>query len=167
MDSSARDKIDRLGVSFAFGLEDARGEKLGRVVFLDRHDALQDDWAVVVMVVDEMNRAAAHFGAVLEDGLVDAVAVHALAAEGGNQGGVDVGDAVLEVGRDQDVFEEAAHDDETDPCLPARAKDGVAEGLGGVAGVSFDDASGDVCLDGVSQAGGVGIAGDDQRDLSV
>ncbi len=54
-----------------------------------------DDRAVVVLVVDEVHGRAGHLHAAREHGLVHVVAVHALAAERGNQGGMHVDRAAV------------------------------------------------------------------------
>src|SRR5438309_6725370 len=50
------------------------------------------DGTVIVLVVGEMDGAAADLDAVLKRRFVDMMAIEALAAEGGNQGGMDVHD---------------------------------------------------------------------------
>src|SRR5262249_22548788 len=61
---------NRLGVGFALLLEDAGRKAVGRVVVEDRHGALQDDGAVVVDVVGEMDGAAADLDPHFDGGLV-------------------------------------------------------------------------------------------------
>jgi hypothetical protein len=79
--------LDRFGIDFAFLLEDARGERVGGVVVQHGDGPLQDDRAVVVVIVGEMDRTAADLGAVLQNGFVDAVTVVALSAKSGISAG--------------------------------------------------------------------------------
>src|SRR5262245_47875983 len=78
-----REQPDRLGVRLTLLLEHPRRQRLRRVVVVHRHRPLQDDRAVVVLVVGEVDGAAADLGAVGQHRLVDVVAVKALPAERG------------------------------------------------------------------------------------
>src|SRR5262245_1671457 len=78
------DEADDFGERFAFGGEDAGGEGVGRVVVEDRHDALQDDRAVVVLIINEVNGATADLRAIVEHRFVNVMPVHSPTAEGGN-----------------------------------------------------------------------------------
>ena len=44
----------------------SRGEGSHIVAFQHRHGFLQNDWAVVQMLIDEMHRAARHFHAIFQ-----------------------------------------------------------------------------------------------------
>ena len=73
---------------------------------------LQDDRPVVVLVVDEVDRAAADLGAVFQHGLVHVVPVKALAAKRRDQGRMDVEHAVFEIRRESaSSVKKAAHHD--------------------------------------------------------
>ena len=61
VDPSFGNPLQSLRVCFAFGLKDAGRQSMWRVVVVDRHHVLQDDRSVVVLIVDEMHRTAAHF----------------------------------------------------------------------------------------------------------
>ena len=50
---------DRFGQGLALFLEDSRCKRFGSVALLHRHGPLEDDRAIVVVVVDEMNGAPA------------------------------------------------------------------------------------------------------------
>ena len=67
------------------GGEHPRGQGLGRVVVQHRHDALQQNRPVIVLIVDEVDGAAAHFRAIFQHGFVHVVPVHAVSAESRNQ----------------------------------------------------------------------------------
>ncbi len=73
-----------------FGDQDTGGERFRRVAVFHGNHRLQNNGAGVVMLVHEMHCAAGHFRAVFQHGLMDANAVHALAAEGRQQGGMDI-----------------------------------------------------------------------------
>ena len=157
-------------VGFLLGFEDALGECVGGVVFEDGDRLLPDDWAVVVLVVDEVDGAAGDADAGVEHGLVDVVAVHAGAAEGGDQRGVDVDDAAGEVGRHGGEFQEAGHGDVVDAGVAAGGEDGVAEGF--VAGAAGGEiAAANDCVWGCRlssaklKSAGFGDAGDDEADV--
>ena len=62
-DAAGGDQADRLGHQPALGGLDAGGEGVGGVVVAHRHGFLQQDRAVVVVVVDEVHRRAAHLHA--------------------------------------------------------------------------------------------------------
>ena len=64
---------------------------------------------MVVGVVGKVDRAAGHFRSGIQHRLMDVVAIHALAAKGGDQRGVDIQDTMLKVVRDRHVFEEPGH----------------------------------------------------------
>src|SRR5690348_13819926 len=88
------------------------GEGFGADVFQYRAGALDDDGAVVVGAIDEMDGAAADFAAVGEDGFMDTAAVHAFSAEAGEQRGVDVHHAAMPLGGDVEQTEPAGQADE-------------------------------------------------------
>ncbi len=84
-------------IRFLFDFEHAFAERVGRVVVEHRHRLLPDDRAVIVFVVDEVNRAAGDFHAGIEHGLMNMVAVHAGAAKCWDERRVNVHNASGEV----------------------------------------------------------------------
>ena len=58
---AADQKSQGFGIGLAFGLKHARSQDLGRVVVQHRHDLLQKDRTVVVLVVDKVHGAPADF----------------------------------------------------------------------------------------------------------
>src|SRR5262249_9791512 len=76
---------DRLRIRLALGIENTGRESVRRVVVEDRNRSLQDDGAVVVLVVREVDRAAGDLRSVGQHRLVNVMAVIAVAAEGGDQ----------------------------------------------------------------------------------
>ena len=58
------EEVDGLGVGQALLGEDAGGQDVGRVAFLNRHAALDDDGAGVVLAVAEVDGAAGFIAAV-------------------------------------------------------------------------------------------------------
>lgn len=103
----------------------------------------------------------------VEDGPMDVLAVHAFAAESGQQGGMDVDHPMLKVVGDHDQREEAGEDDEVDAGVAELGPDGVAEGLGVVELLAGDDVDGQAALTGAVDAGGIGVGGDDADDFGV
>ncbi len=73
-----------------FLLENAMGEGFWGVVVENGASSLKNDGPGVVGGVDEMDGAPADFCAMVKDGLMDALAVKARAAEGGEQRRVNV-----------------------------------------------------------------------------
>lgn len=100
-----------MGVGPCFGLEDSSRQGVRGIVVEDRHGFLVDDWAMIVLIVGEMDRASADFRAVGEDGFMDMMAVHAFAPEGWKQGRVDIDDSIDPIGRDRNEFHESGHGD--------------------------------------------------------
>ena len=100
-------QAQRFRVRDGLFVEDAAGQGLGRVVRGDREAALEEDRAVVVLVVDVVHRAAAELAAAFEDGAVYAAAVEALASESREQGGVDVEDVAYSALGDVELAQEA------------------------------------------------------------
>jgi hypothetical protein len=103
-----------------------------------------------------MHRAAGHLGAVVQHGLVDARAVHALAAEGGQQGGVDVHDPPG-VGRHDgggQLPHVARQADQVHPVEQQQAEQGV--GVGGLVGPRGDVGGAQAQRAGAGQGGRVG-----------
>ena len=98
-----------------------------RVVFQHGHGALLDDRAGVVVVIGEVDRAAADLHARLDHRLVDLRAIIALAAEGGDQRGVDVDHAALIIGRNVEQGQEAGQDDQVGLAVADRVEDRGAE----------------------------------------
>ena len=116
-------------VRFLLDFEHALAERVGRVVVEHGHRLLPDDRPVVVLVVDEVDRAAGDFHAGIEHGLMDAIAVHARAAERRNERRVNVHDAADEVVGHRRELQEARHRHVIDARLAARAEHGIAERL--------------------------------------
>lgn len=111
---------DGVGQRLALLLEDARGQRVGGVVLLDLADPLQDDRAVVVLVVDIVDSAAAVPDASVDHRLVNARTIHAGAAKAGQQRGMDVDHPPLEVCRDQHMLQESRHHHQGDVRFAAR-----------------------------------------------
>ena len=70
------------------------------VSFLNGNRLLQDDGPAVAVLADEVDGGTGDFHAIGQGGLVDVESVKALAAEGGDEGGVDVQNGIG-VGVDQ------------------------------------------------------------------
>lgn len=161
------EEVDGLWVGFAFEGEDAGGEGVGGVVVEDGAAVLDEDGAGVVGVVGEVDGAAGDLAAVVEDGLVDVVAVHALAAEAGEEGGVDVEDFALVVGWDDQEAEEAGEADEVGVGVAGGVEDGVGEGVFVGVLLAGQDVDGEVELFGALDAEAGGVGGDDGGDVGV
>ena len=112
----------------AFGCENAGLERTCRIVVADFDRALQDNGAVIVLVIDEVHGAAGDLGAVTEHSSMHGQAIHPPPTERWDERRVDVDDAVLEVRWNGHVLEKAAHDDVLSAGVATGTKDGVAEG---------------------------------------
>lgn len=158
---------DGLGVGVAFEGEDAVGEGVGGVLGEDGAGFLEEGWAGVVGVVGEVDGAAGGGFVGVDDGLVDVVAVHALAAELGEQGGVDVEDAVGVVVGDNEQGEEASEDEQVGLGVAAGGENGVGEGV--LVGVLLagQDVDGQAAVFGALDAFAVVVGGDDAGDGGV
>src|SRR5258706_7943325 len=115
------------------------GEGFGRVVFEHGAGALEDDWAVVVFLINEMDGAAGDFAAMGEDGFVDALAIHSRAAECGEERGVNVHDAVLVARRNVEHAKPAGEADEVDVVLVEEFDNGFGKIGGAGEGFAVDD----------------------------
>ena len=73
-------------------LEHARSQSACGITGKDRADALQQHWAIVVCVVDIMNRATTDGATTIQNRLVDFQPMHAFTPEAGQQSRVDVED---------------------------------------------------------------------------
>ena len=87
--------MEGLGVEVVFLGEDSGGQGLGGVVGVDGDFGLGEDWALVVFGGYEVDGGAGFGFSGGQDGGVDFVAVHSGASEFGEEGWVDVEDAVL------------------------------------------------------------------------
>jgi hypothetical protein len=121
------DQSQRFGVGLALGRENPGGKRLGHVVVQDRHRPLHDHRAMVVLVVGEVDRAAAELGPVFQHRLVDAVTVESFAAKRGHQRGVNIDHAIGEILGDGDPLEEPAHHDQIGSRAAAVVEDCPAE----------------------------------------
>jgi DNA polymerase III subunit delta' len=110
-DALEGDLFDGFGIEIPFGLLDAGVEGGGGVVVVHGNGLLGDDGAGIDALIDEMDGAAGDFDAVVE-GLFPGFE----AGERGEQGGMNIDDAVGE-GAEEFAFEdahEAGEDDEVD-----------------------------------------------------
>ena len=106
-----------LRVEFAFHAHDAFRQGVRRVVVEHGYAPLQDDRAVVVLVVRVMDGGAADLGAVGQDRLVDVVTVQSFSAERRDQGRVRIDDAVGEVRGNLQQAHKSGQDHQIDRLL--------------------------------------------------
>ena len=88
-------KADRLRISNFFLFKDTMGEDLGCVILKHGTGALQNNRAIVVFLINEMDGATGDLAAVGQDGLVNLSPVHSAPAEAGQKRGVNVDHAIL------------------------------------------------------------------------
>ena len=97
-DDLGADLFCGLGKQFPFCLlHDAKLQLFRGVSRIHPHSLLGDDLAAVGDLVHVMYRGAAHFNALGQCRLVDLQSVEAFAAETGDEGGVDIDDALFVV----------------------------------------------------------------------
>ena len=163
LEASGEDAGDGFGVGLMLLLENAVGESVGVVRGQDGDGSLEDDDAVVQLLIDKMDGAAGDLDAVVE-GLL----LRVEAGEGREQRGVDVEDAVGE-GADE-VRREQAHvageADELDVML-AESGDDVGIVLGALAAAGVEGEGGEAALAGGGEAGSVGHVRDDDSNAGV
>ena len=154
---SGGDAAEGFGVGFAFGGEDAAGESIGRVVFQDGDDALEEDGAVVVLVVGQMDGAARDAGTARDHRFVDVVSVEAMSGEGRDEGGMDVQHAVAKVFGDFEQGKKPGQCDEVDAESAEFGEDRGREGGDIGEGLAGDDFTGDGGVGGALDAATVGM----------
>ena len=86
---------DGFGVGDTFLFKHAVGQQFRSVAGQDGTSALEENWAVVVLIIRVMHGAAGGSFAGVNYRLVDLQAVHAATAIFRQQGGVDIQDAVF------------------------------------------------------------------------
>jgi len=160
---------DCAGIEITLNGEDARGQVGWDIAGQDRHLFLKDDRAMIVFVIDDMNRGAGHSRARSENGRMDAVAIEAMAmaAGFGDERRMHVQNAAVPFRRDDQTFQKASANDQ---CGPEWC-DGLVDRPGkiGVGGkcAPLDQLRWNPCPGGNLQAAYAGPGGDDGRHLCV
>ena len=167
LDPPFSDQLEGFWECFAFGLKDTVGESIRRIFIQDGHGLLQDYGTVIIDVVREMDRAAAHFGSVVDDGLVHASPIVALTTERRNEGRVNIDDTIMKILGDRHEPYESRHDDELDARIAAGLKDPLLELLILAGRIGSHDERGDVGIDGDFEACCIGPARDHQSYLNI
>ena len=103
-------------------LHDTALQHFGGIAIFNVNSLLGDDLTAVRDLVYKVNGGAGDLDTLLKGGLVDLQAIHALAAEGGDQGGMDIQDPAGPLAGE--VLAEDAHearqDDELHPVVSGR-----------------------------------------------
>ena len=150
-------------------MEDAGGEGVGGIVGHDGDFGLGYDGAAVVLFVHEVDADAGDALARSKDGGVDALAVHSLSAEFGQEGRVDVQDAVSVLA--QRLGAELSHVSGEGDELDTMRRKGVGDGFVKTRriGMSYgaEVGGGDVRAAGAFEGEGAGVVGDDDADFGV
>lgn len=81
VDHAAGEPVEHFRECFALQLEDSFLKRLGGIVGTDFADGLVNDRTVIELVVDQMDRTAAHFDSIVHRSLMNAKSVEAVAAE--------------------------------------------------------------------------------------
>ena len=137
---------DRSRVERALRLEHSRGEGRRGVVRQHGHGRAHDDRAGVIAVVDDVDGRAGLVCAAGEHGGMDALAVEPLPGRGrhlGQQRGVDVEDAAVQLGRNDELSQESGEEDQLGVVRADRAIDRIAVFLVRGEIAALDDGGGD------------------------
>ena len=110
--------MNGLRISLTLLLENAGSQSIRCVLFQNWYRTLQNDGTVVINVIGEMNGAATHLGAAGKHRLMYMMPIETLAAERGNEGGVNIYDAAGKIIRDVKKLKKASHADEVGPGFP-------------------------------------------------
>ena len=162
------EELERFRVGDEFGVEEnAVAQRVDGVVIVNRDGLLQNDRAVIVFVVDEVNGRAADLDAATERRVVNASTVVVFAAERRNQRRVNVQNAVREVGRNREELQIAAHRDVFDFRFATSVENGVAKLFFRHKFRAFDDSHRDTVLLGVLQPGRALRTGNDEANVDV
>ena len=166
-DPTLGEEAQGLRIEAVLHVSDPVGQGLRRVVGVDRHGVLQNDGAVVVLLVDQVHGGAAPVHAVVEDGAVDVHAVHALAPKGGEEGRVDVRHAapVLVDHGGRNLLHVAREGDEGGVVGGQCLQEGAPKGSGGLERRGLYDDGGDVLPGGPVQGAGGRCIADTAHDL--
>jgi hypothetical protein len=105
--------------------KNASRECLGRVSWQHGHALLHDDFAVIVLIIGEVDCATALGDAGSDNCLVNMMAVHPLAAKSGQQGRVDIEHSAPEIGGKFEQLQKAGEANEIG--IPAMSEDGGAK----------------------------------------
>ena len=143
---------------------DLGGYGVGIVTGFDGALGLEDDVAIVEEFVDVMDGDAALLVSAADDVLVDAIAIHSLAAMERDEGRMDVHDGTG-IGIDEILGHKdqiTSEHDEVDMILPEQGHDGFLVGhfLAG------DELGGDSQPLGTLENVGIGLVADDEGNLS-
>ena len=160
---AGEDARDGFGVGEVLLGEDAGGERLGGVGVEDGDGSLQDDDAVVYVLVDEVDGAAGDPGAEFES-----LTLGVEAGKRGEQRGVDVEDAIGVRGNKGggDDAHVAGQADEIGFGFGECGEEGLVAGLGGEAG-GGDMVGGDAEVASGLQARGGGFIREDDDDFCL
>lgn len=164
---AARDFSDGIGVCLTLGRKYACGKRFGRIVVEHRHRALQNDRAVIVLMIDEMNRAAALPSARRQHGFMDAMPVHSFSTKRGDQRRMDIDDSVAEILGNQHVLKKARHYRELCAGRAYRVKHRVAKCCIRCIRRTFDDQRWNLCLAGNVEPTCPRIAANHQHDICI
>jgi hypothetical protein len=159
----AGNACDGFAVGDVLFREDAVGEGVGVVGFKNRNGTLQNDGAVVEVLVDKVDSAAGDFDTVVE-GLLLCVE----SRESGQQGRMNVEDAIRECSDEasREQTHVAGEADEVDSVF-AKAGDEVGIVLSARTAFRNVDGGGQIELAGGGNSRSVGNVGEDNGDFST
>ena len=149
-----------LGQEFPLRLfHDALLQDFRRVAFFHGHRLLQDNGACIGFGGDEVDRGAGELHAVFQGLFVDFQPIESVAAEGGDQGRVDVDDAVfiaIDESGGQDI-EEACQDDQVGAQVLQLIEQSLREGFAAFVRLAVHHTAGHAGLGGPLQGKGPGV----------
>lgn len=138
---------------------------IGRIIVQNRNRFLKQDGAVIVLIVCKMDCASAYFRTIVQNRLMDVMAIKPLPTKSRNQGRMDVEDSVMEVRRDNDQLKESRHANQIGLLFAAMLENTGAELLAIDTIPAIHDCRGHTGSLGSLQAVGVASVGKNQYDV--
>lgn len=141
-------QANRLWIQFPFELLNPCGKSLCGILIEHRQTSLQDDWAMVIFEIGEMDSDSGHFHPRIDDCLMDMVTIHPLATESRNESWMNIDDSATVGIRERIQRHETRQDNQVDWMMVEVQVDRLAEFLGGSELLAREDQTGNVCLAG-------------------
>ena len=110
--TASSENLDRARKGFALKFQDSLLKYFCCIAWQYRASLLEYDRAMVVLVIDKMDRAATKFDAEVDCRLMNAKPVIALTRKCGDKRRMDINHAILEIFQNQQMLKEAPHYDQ-------------------------------------------------------
>jgi hypothetical protein len=154
-----------LGIGLAFLFKNPSRQRIRRIVLPNGHGPLQYDGSMIVLIIREMNGAAADLYAVSQGRLMHVMAVVSFPTEGRDQRRMDIHHPAIKVIGDAKELKKPGQADQIDTRMTAALEYVLAEIFArGVIG-SLNHGRWHAGALGTHQSEGIGVAGDNQVHL--